>query len=184
MEMTEYAKTITLKDGRTALLRDIRPQDAEAAIRTLKQQDTETRFLAREPGEFDLTVEEEAAVICSRQDPPGFFWIAAFLDGELVGFCSGSPQGTRRRFRHRAVLAISLLEKACGLGLGTAMLSSCLDWYREQGFEQAELMVVKDNIRAQGLYRKLGFVPCGEIPHALKYGDGTYASEIMMVKML
>lgn len=182
--MTEYEKTVTLKDGRTALLRDLRPQDAEGAVRALKKMDTETRFLAREPGEFTMTVEEEAALIQNRVEAPEVFWIAAFLEGELVGLCSGDPQGARRRFRHRAVVAISLLEKACGLGLGTALLSACLDWYKGRGYEQAELVVAKKNTRAQGLYRKLGFVPCGEIPHAMKYADGTYDDEIMMVKSL
>ena len=182
--MTKFEKTVTLKDGRAALLREIRPQDAEAAVHYVQQVDAETRFLAREPGEFTVTVEEEAALFQKSAESPDSFWAAAFLDGELVGMCSGSPQSRRKRFRHRAVVAISLLEKAWGLGLGTALLTACLGWYREQGFEQAELTVVKDNTRAQGLYRKLGFAPCGEIPRGMKYGDGSYADELMMVKML
>lgn len=182
--MTKFEKIVTLKDGRTALLREVRPQDARAAVDYVRQVDTETRFLAREPGEFTMTVEEEAALFQKSAESPASFWAVAFLDGELVGMCSGDLQGSRRRFRHRAVVAISLLEKAWGLGLGTALLTACLDWYRERGCEQAELTVIKDNTRAQGLYRKLGFVPCGEIPHGTKYSDGTYADEVLMVKML
>ena len=94
--MTKFEKIVTLKDGRTALLREVRPQDARAAVDYVRQVDTETRFLAREPGEFTTTVEEEAALFQKAAESPASFWSVAFLDGELVGMCSGDLQGSRR----------------------------------------------------------------------------------------
>ncbi|MDE7260854.1 MAG: hypothetical protein K2N78_02150 [Oscillospiraceae bacterium] len=52
------------------------------------------------------------------------------------------------------------------------------------GFEQMELDVVSTNAPAIGLYKKLGFVPIGTMPRALKYRDGSYADFLLMVKQL
>ena len=51
---------------------------------------------------------------------------------------------------------------------------------QEVGFEQVELTVVGNNHRAYRLYESLGFKECGRIPNANKYGDGTYAEDILM----
>ena len=46
--MTEYL----LKDGSTVIIREVELSDAEQMIFLMKQADSETEFLAREPGEF------------------------------------------------------------------------------------------------------------------------------------
>ena len=64
------------------------------------------------------------------------------------------------------------------------MIENVVEVARELGFEQMELEVVVGNDRARHVYESLGFVPYGVRPHALKYKDGTYADEILMVKTL
>ncbi len=53
-------KTITLKDGRTCILKPATPDLAEELIRFLKQITAETPFLTRYPDEVDKKAEEEA----------------------------------------------------------------------------------------------------------------------------
>ena len=50
--------------------------------------------------------------------------------------------------------------------------------------EQAELEAVSANEPAIALYRKFGFETTGTVPRAFRYGDGTYADFLFMVKTL
>ena len=52
------------------------------------------------------------------------------------------------------------------------------------GYEQAELEVVTSNEQAIALYRGLGFDIYGTQKHSMKYKDGCYADEYLMVKFL
>ena len=51
-------------------------------------------------------------------------------------------------------------------------------------YEQMDLEVVADNTRAQVLYQKCGFTETGGRARALKFDDGTYHDELLMVKIL
>lgn len=54
-------------------------------------------------------------------------------------------------------LAIALLPEFRGGGMGTALLLGLLDGLRQRGEPGATLSVQRENRRAVGLYRKLGF---------------------------
>ena len=64
------------------------------------------------------------------------------------------------------------------------MMEECIKWCTAHGITQIELDVVKDNERALKMYQSFGFEVVGTMPKALRYPDGTYADEYMMVKML
>ena len=68
--------------------------------------------------------------------------------------------------------------------IANRMLQTLLDCARACGYEQVELEVVADNFRAVPLYLKHGFQVYGTRPHALRYPDGSYASEYLMYKKL
>ena len=55
---------------------------------------------------------------------------------------------------------------------------------KQSGFEQIELTVESKNQRALQLYHKNGFIIYGTRPHGLKYPDGSYDNDYLMVKML
>ena len=63
-------------------------------------------------------------------------------------------------------------------------MEECIKWCKEHDIEQVELDVVKDNERALQMYQGFGFEIVGILPNALRYLDGTYADEYMMVKKL
>ena len=52
------------------------------------------------------------------------------------------------------------------------------------GYEQIELGVYSDNVKAQSLYKKHGFEVWGSVKNAYKLKDGTYRDEIMMGRRL
>lgn len=76
---------------------------------------------------------------------------------------------------------VPVLELLCFRNIQVLVLEVVLQKIKEQGFEQAELMVVGGNDRAYHLYESLGFKECGRIPKANKYDDGTYSDDVLMV---
>lgn len=182
--MSIFHKALTLKNGETLTLRNAEAADAEALLEYLPRVDTQTRFLAREPGEFSCTLDQERELLDKfRLDPASHFIIAEY-GGHIAGTANALPAGVRRRFAHRATMGISVDEAYWRLGIGSAMLSELIDWCCEYGFEQLELDVVADNARAIALYERFGFQTAGRRPNAMKYADGTYADELIMVRPL
>lgn len=55
---------------------------------------------------------------------------------------------------------------------------------KEHGVTQIELDVVKNNERALKMYQGFGFKIVGTKENALRYQDGTYADEYLMIKRL
>ena len=172
------------RDGRPYIIRPITGNDAAQAIGFLRAVDQETRFLAREPGEFNLTLEQEQAFLQKQLEAPRTWMATVDMAGEMVGICTACERSNRLRMRHRATLAISVRQSHWRCGIGSALLAAAIDWCRRQGFEQLELEVEDGNIRALALYERFGFVAYGTRPRALKYADGSYGEEIYMVLAL
>ena len=177
-------RNFLLKDGRTGTLRAAQPEDAEFMLDYLRVTAGETPYLLREPDEVDMTVEQEADFLRTMRDNPRALMLLVLVDGDCAGCCSVMPVGTRSRVLHRCGFAIALYEKYCGQGLGHTLLQTAMDAAKAAGYEQGELSVVCGNDRALRLYERLGFTRCGLLPRTLKYKDGRYADEILMVKTL
>ena len=173
-----------MKNGETLTLRPPTVEDAAELIKVMRQMDTESPFLARNPGEFSFTIEQEQTLIEAMAQNPDQQWYSAFYQGRLVGQCSAMLVSRGQRFRHRGGVAFALLKEFWGRGIGSCMMEACLAWCREHGVEQVELDVVAENQRARNLYEGFGFEVAGTKPRALKYPDGSYADEIFMIKYL
>lgn len=172
----------TLKNGATVTIRQPKIEDAEGLIYLISTADTETFFLARNPGEFQVTTEKEKSFITNVLEDPDRTWFIAEYQGKLVGQCSVGLVNSYKRYRHRAGVAFVILKEFCDLGIGGKMMEECLKWCKERNIEQVELDVVANNERAIRMYQGFGFNIVGTIPHSLRYSDGTYADEYLMVK--
>ena len=177
-------RQVRLKDGRTAILRAPRIEDAAALIEYLKVVCGETPFLTQYPDEVRFTQEQEEDFLRARLDDPRGGMILATVDGEHAGNGSFMSLGGNRRYAHRCSLGIALYQKYCGLGLGRRLMEFALELARDCGYEQAELEVVADNVRAIALYESLGFEIYGRHPRDVKYDDGSYADALLMTKRL
>ena len=174
-------KEVKLKDGRIAVLRSAVIEDAAECLEYLRVTATETPFLLREPEENDMTLEMEEAFLRARLEDPNSLMLIARIDGEYAGNCGLVSFGNKLRVRHRCGMGIALYQKFCNNGLGRILIEHVVEVARELGYEQMELEVVAGNDRAKHVYESLGFNPFGIRPHALKYKDGTYADEILML---
>lgn len=174
----------TLKNGNTVVIREPVPEDAEQIIAVISTADTETKFLARNPGEFKVTIEKEKSVIERVLRGKDSTWFVAEYEGRIVGQCSVGLVRGYQRYRHRAEVAFVLLQEFCDMGIGGKMMEECLKWCEENKIQQVELDVVTANERAFSMYRSFGFQIVGTLPNALRYSDGTFADEYKMVKIL
>ena len=179
-------KNITLKDGRTAVLRSPQPErDAPEMLRYLIDVAGETPYLGVYPEErASMTVEQEQDFLRRMLDAEGELSLIAEVDGQLAGNAqvTFSP---RLKMRHRGRIAIGLRKAYWNLGLGTAMMRELIDVARQrEGVIQLELECIEGNSRARALYEKLGFRIVGMVPNAIRLKDGTLLNEYLMNKEL
>ena len=178
-------RTFKLKDGRSALFRSPGEDDAEEMLRFIIQASGETEFLMKFPEEFaEFTLDQEKDFILGEYNDPNKMMIACFVEGKLAGNCQIAFH-TGLKSRHRASVAIALLQEFWNLGIGTKMFEELFRAARSRGgIRQIELDFVEGNSRARGLYEKMGFRITGFKPDAIRLKDGRFVNEYMMLKML
>jgi len=165
--------------GKQVVLRNPEPEDAQAMIELVNVLDTETVFLAREPGEFEMTLEKEQAFLAEQKASDNGLFLICLVDGKVMGSCQASSAG-RRRFAHKATIGIALKQEVCGLGIGRRMMNVLIAWGKERGLSHMELQVDSGNLPALKLYMSLGFVMDGRKYRERKLADGTYRDDYIM----
>ena len=174
-----------LKDGRAALLRSPHEDDAEEMLQFIIKASGETDFLMKYPEEWaEFSLEQEKAFINDDYFNQNGMMISCIVDGKIAGNCQISFR-TGMKDRHRASVAIALLQEFWNLGIGTKMFEEMFRIARERnGVRQIELDFIEGNSRARHLYEKMGFRITGVKPDAIRMKDGTYVNEYMMLKLL
>lgn len=181
--MLYEARVLTLGDGREAVLRSPRAQDARAMLDCLFTCATETDFIRRTPEECVETEEEEARFLEGILASPDSLMIICLVEGRIAGSCH-LMRYKRVKTRHRASLGIALIREFWGLGIGRNMLAELIQAAKDMGVSQLELQYLEGNERGRRLYEQLGFLEVGRHPNAVRLKDGRLLEEINMVKAL
>lgn len=183
IKMIVPEKTVELKNGKTVVLRSPQLADAAALLDHMKKTSAETHFMVRYPEEIMTSLRDEELFVERINSDDDGFMLAAFLDGKLIACSSILHIGnvSHIKYRHRGAFGISIQAEYCDLGLGSHMLSESIELAEKTSFEQIELGVFSDNLRALHLYEKLGFKKWGVFPRAFKLKDNTYRDEIQMI---
>jgi len=174
--------TVDLRDGRKATLERVTEDDAPGMLAYLEVIAGETDFLSFGPGEFGMTVDQEAAFLRSLADPLASemkgMMVKAVVAGEMVGnaLLTRSP---RPRLRHGAELGLSVRRDFWGVGLGSALCKTIFSEAKRTGVTRIALKVRADNARAIRLYERLGFSHEGRLVGAFLVG-GVELDELVM----
>ncbi|MGD0804236.1 MAG: GNAT family N-acetyltransferase [Candidatus Bathyarchaeia archaeon] len=102
--------------------------------------------------------------------------------GNVIGWCDISP-GNNEGFTHSGRLAMGVIKKYRGRGIGKRLLINAIAEVKKKGIERIELEVYSSNIPALTLYEKHGFVREGVKVKARKL-DGVYEDIIEMALIL
>lgn len=160
----QYNEIITLKNGKTALLRNGVEADGAAVFENFNQTHAETDYLLSYPDENSFDPQQEGQFLAAKTASANEIEIIALVDGKVAGTAGIEAVGTKYKVRHRAEFGIALLKEYWGLGLGRALTEACIRCAKEAGYTQLELDVVAENTRAIALYREEGFVEFGRNP--------------------
>ena len=160
----EYRETITLKDGRTCVIRQGTADDAEGVLRNFVLNHAQTDFLTTYPDEIPFTVEQEARYLQGKADSPDEVELVAEVEGSIVGQAGIARVGRADKVKHRATFGISVDRDYWHLGIGRALTKACIELAKQAGYGQLELEAVADNARALALYEREGFMEYGRNP--------------------
>lgn len=103
------------------------------------------------------------------EDPDGVWVGTVTVLLEEAGTTDWAGHLVERRQGH--VVGVFVRPEHRGTGLTEALFDAGLEWAWGRGAERVRLLVHQDNKRAQGFYRKAGFVPSGVVVAAPQAGE-------------
>jgi ribosomal protein S18 acetylase RimI-like enzyme len=162
---------VTLPAG--VVLRRATPADAEAgaALHVASWRDAYGPYVDGALLEHRLADTDRWVRAWREQLVSGLPRVVAEADGELVGFAVAGPSRDEPPVAPTELYAIYTRAAWWGSGLGQAL------WEAVRPAEPCSLWVLEANARAQGFYRRNGFVPDG----AREHYAGLDAWELRMV---
>jgi RimJ/RimL family protein N-acetyltransferase len=174
---------LTTRDGHAVTVREAQRDDAAELVRFIDRASGESDYSTFGPGEFELSVEEEAAVLEEAAASPSRLFLVAVIDGEIVGNLAFAA-GRRSRMSHVGEFGMSVARKVWGRGVGAAMLDCLLTWARSNpAISKVNLRVRTDNQRAVALYERRGFVLEGTLRRELRVAGVDYDVHCMGVEV-
>ena len=163
-----YHKMITLKDGRTCVLRNGTAEDGQALLDIFNLTHAQTDFLLTYPEESTHTAPQEAEYLAQKTQSADEIEILAELDGTVIGSAGIGCVDRKEKTRHRAEFGISVDKAHWGVGVGRALTGACIECARAAGYVQLELTAVAENKAALALYQSVGFVEYGRNPKGFR----------------
>lgn len=182
--MNYTARTVTLKDGRTALMQSPSSAHAEQMITYMKAMSAETECVGRYPEEITETPEFEAELLDKTLHSPNSVQISVFMGDTIAANATIAPYSGRIKFRHRAIFGIAVLKEYWGLGMGRLLTDACIQCAKDMGYAQIELTALEDNHKGTALYKSVGFEQWGRLEGGSHLKDGSVKTEVYMVKRL
>ncbi|MGI6696656.1 MAG: GNAT family N-acetyltransferase [Christensenellales bacterium] len=176
-------KKVYLKNEQEALFRSPVVHDAAEMMDFVKTCASETNFILRYPEECDETVEQVAQFLNGINSSQSNLMIVCIVNNKIVGNCEISFR-KRIKTSHRGGIALAIIKKYWGIGIGTVMFQEMISIARKKGICQLELTYIEGNERGRKLYEKMGFIEVGELPNAICLKDGTMLKELFMIKVL
>lgn len=168
-----------LKDETKIIIRAPEIKDAEKLIEHVKIINGETTFLIREEEEFNFTIKQQESFIRARVNSDINLFIIAEVEGQIIGSCILSGTNLKRE-KHKMDLNISIQKRYWGLGIGTKLIELSIEWAKEKEVKKIGLKVDALNIRAVGLYEKLGFEVEGRLLKDKQMSDKSYRNSYLM----
>ena len=120
---------------------------------------------------------------------PNFYFLdiktthsTCFVEGNIAGNCQ-ILWSNYIKTRHRANVAIALLQEYWNQGIGTRLFKELIKIAENNKYiTQIELGFIEGNTRARALYEKMGFRIVSANINAFRFKDGTLRNEYIMIR--
>lgn len=164
-------KEVTLKNGKTVLIRQAEVADAQHLLDCVKKYIPQSEYIPKLEQEIIITVEQEREWINSFLIHNNSLLLVAEYDNQVIG--NIDLTGNRRKvMEHTAVIGMGMLKEWRNSGLGTALLDTAIEWARQNPvLELIWLQVYTSNKAALHLYRKMGFEENGIMKSFFKHNN-------------
>lgn len=163
------------------IIRKIQVNDSEGFVELCKKID-ESDVMLFDPGERNTTSEQQRKSIERILSEKRSVFFVAESEEKLVGFIAAIGSDLKRN-RHSAYLVLGVLDEYQGQGIASKLFNRVFEWAKETEITRLELTVIKDNLKAFNLYRKMGFVLEGEKVNSLVI-NGQFVNEYYLYKLL
>jgi len=172
-----------LKGDTKIIVRSAEINDASELLYVVPKLDTETDFMMRIEGEFNLSLEDEINFIQIKLTSENELFIVAEVDGKIVGTL-GARGNDMFRTSHICSFGIGVLKEYWRKGVGSSLLTTMLKWAEEKNIKRIELKVVSENDSALRLYRRFGFEIEGTMNKDHFIGNNKYLDSYIMAKTI
>lgn len=176
-------KTFTTKNGKTAVIRYPLWTDLDQMIAFINKLSFEDTFITFS-GET-ITHDGEMYYLSEMMksiELKNAVYLACFVDGQLVGTTTIiRDMQSRKRSYHIGIFGITIAKDYREIGIGEVLSRTIIEESKKQipGLKILSLNVFSPNLRAQSLYKKLGFTQYALLPKGVYY-KGDYVDEIKM----
>lgn len=175
--------TFTDKAGDTLLVRLATEDDAAPLIDFIKQVDSESLFLSREPGEFNVPVPTERLFIRQTNARKNSLFLVAIHHDTIVATIDFHG-GNRQRALHTGEFGMTVSKSHWRRGIGAHLLDTMIAWARANGLtRKIKLRVQTTNEGAIALYRSRGFVDEGLLQREFRV-RGEWVDTLLMALWL
>lgn len=164
------------------MIREVTRHDVDKLASLIQQVERESDFMLFEADERIITPEQQLKRIESMQNEENSTIIVAEVDHQLVGYLVAIG-GSANRNKYSVYIVIGVLSEFAGQGVGTKMFEALLNWAVKQKIHRLELTVMKHNVRAVALYKKMGFEIEG-IKRDSLYLNGKFVDEYYMGRII
>lgn len=167
------------KDQRDLIIREAESKDAGLLLQYIERVSGETDNLSFGPGEFEMSVAEEAEYLERCLGVKNCIYLLAYVDQTLAGALNFSSSN-RSRLIHVGEFGITVQKSFWGLGVGAMLMDALIDWARKGGIiKKINLKVRTDNHPAINLYIQKGFTVEG-VMKMENYVNGVYTDLLQM----
>jgi RimJ/RimL family protein N-acetyltransferase len=172
-------KEVKLKNGENLILRKSEVNDASKLIEYLNMVGGETDNLLFGANEINLNEEQEKAFIENISNKKNSIMLVGLIDEKVVSVAQISA-AARNRISHNAEIAISVKKEYWGIGVGSEVMRTLIDFAKDtKKIKNISLGVKASNIKAKNLYSKFGFKEVGIHKNFFNIND-EYDDEILM----
>ncbi|TDL82637.1 GNAT family N-acetyltransferase [Peribacillus frigoritolerans] len=152
--ITQEINTVfTAKNGEQVTLRQVREEDAEDIIQSVKSIIDSGTYIQKERARF---IQEEVDFISEMREKNNLY-LGVELKGKIVGIAR-VIRGELEMKKHTGLFRTWLSDSAQGLGIGKELMNATLEWCRSNNLHKLCLTVFASNEIALKLYQKYGFV--------------------------